>query len=145
MNRIRNQLAVSDLRSALLYGGATGRPMHMQLTNLLDELISIIDDPIHGYSPAQLILRLSPFAEMGETARAAAVQAVHDKFVMYSGFLLVSKTKLNEQRKAFEKAISDFLATNLDDVAAVEAHSRVDACAKELIVELRALPRGVCL
>ncbi len=121
-----------------------GVPRHQIIRDLLEELHELMRQPEAGFSPAQLLERLQPFATLSVDKCMVLKRAVQQQFAEEFG-LATRTARLQAKSERFVCALDESLNEGMSGSLTNGSMDEVQAAARELIIELGDLPKGIWL
>lgn len=117
----------------------------LEISSRLNEAILFSDEIIAGFSPVQLIDKLSPFANLSK-AQKAEIKRILNKIYLAQTTIVSIQTKYCEKLRVLQKAIEAFKkGWLLNDCNIDEKYETLQKCAKDLHSIMEGLPNGVVI
>jgi len=142
-NTVCSETKPQKLLKSMLYL-EKGVPRHQIIRDLLEEMRELMCRPEVGFSPVQLLERLQPFAAFSVDKRMVLKKAVQKQFAEEFG-LAARTARLQGKSERFVCVLDEFLNEGKSGSLANGSMDEVQAAARELIIELGDLPKGIWL
>jgi len=150
---LENQLCASKLSVdsvAVMWRQKSWQALDKEFDIRVRQAVQLADDLENGFSPAQLVGRLTPFAELSEELKEQIKVAVHAAYLESSNILDL-KEPLSKAALALGKAIKELRVvwhgpkTEEGEIRLRQAWEEVSEQAHALLAVLERLPKGVVL
>lgn len=148
---LENQLLNKTSQEVVYLWAETGWPaLENEFSERVKDTLNLADDLENGFSPAQLVDRLAPFAKVDQEAKELIKQAVHEAY-LESSKISDFRMPLREDAMALGEALDEL--HKAWQLPVTEGHEqilrsvwqKVSIKAKALHTILERLPKGVVL